>query len=158
MMLRAILVRGAFFCLLWWMLTGGSFYAWTIGFATIAAALAVSIALHPPGMHRVRVGRVPGFFIFFLAQSIRGGIQVAAMALRPRMALHPEILELRLRLPHEAERIFLASILSLLPGTLSAGLAGNLLHLHVLDSRHPIEEEVRAAEHRVARLFGTELR
>ena len=157
-MMRAILVRGAFFCIVWWMLTGGSFYAWPVGLVTIALAVAVSIALYPPNMHRVRVRRVPGFFLFFLVKSIKGGVQVAAMALRPRLALHPEILELHLRLPHEAERIFLASILSLLPGTLSAGLDGNLLHLHVLDSRHPIEEEVRTAEDRVALLFGTVLR
>ncbi|OGB23636.1 MAG: hypothetical protein A3I66_24290 [Burkholderiales bacterium RIFCSPLOWO2_02_FULL_57_36] len=157
MMLRAVTVRTVFFCVLWWMLTGGSLYGWITGLITIGLAVALSVRLHPPGRVHIRVTGIPVFFIFFLVKSVKGGIQVAAMALRPRLNLHPDVLEIRLRLPHEPEQIFLASILNLLPGTLSAGLEGNRLQLHVLDSRMPMEQEVRNAEAHVACLFGTEL-
>ena len=157
MMPRVILVRTAFFGLLWFTLTGGSFYGWITGLVTICLATAVSLRLHPPGRGYVRLTGIPAFFLFFLGKSIKGGIQVAAMAAQPRLQLHPDLLEIRLRLPHESEQIFLASILSLLPGTLSAGLEGNRLQLHVLDSRLPVEQEVRDAEAHVARLFGTAL-
>lgn len=157
-MLRVVLVRTAFFCVLWWTLTGGSLYGWITGLIVVGLVVMVSLRLHPPGRGYVRLFAIPAFFIFFLAKSIKGGVQVAAMALRPRLQLHPDVLELHLRLPHESERIFLASLMSLLPGTISAGLEGNRLQLHVLDSRLPIEHEVRDAEAHVARLFGTGLR
>ena len=44
--------------------------------------------------------------------------------------------------------------MSLLPGTLSAALAGDRLRLHVLDKRQPSEPGLRAAEAVVAALFG----
>lgn len=157
MMLRTILVRTALLCIVWWTLTGGSFYGWFVGLFTIVAALALSLRLHPPGDHRIRIAALPAFLAFFVTRSVAGGMQVAAMAMRPRMQLRPAMLEMHLRLPHETERILLASMLSLLPGTLSAGLDGNLLHLHVLDAHMPIEQEVRDAEARIARLFGTGL-
>jgi multicomponent Na+:H+ antiporter subunit E len=156
-MLRAIILRAALFCTVWWALSGGSFYAWYVGAITVTFAVIASLKLQPPNGQQIRLVQVPAFFLFFLAKSVAGGMQVAAMALRPRMQLRPAVLEMRLRLPHEPEQIFLASIISLLPGTLSAGLEGNLLQLHVLDSDMQIEQEVRDAESKVARLFGTRL-
>jgi multicomponent Na+:H+ antiporter subunit E len=156
-MLRTVIIRTALFCMLWWMLTGGNLYGWIVGAITIVIAVAVSVRLQPPGRQRIRLAGLPAFFIYFVAKSVAGGVQVAMMAGRPRIQLCPAMLEMRLRLPQEAERIFLACILSLLPGTLSAGLDGSLLRLHVLDANAAIEEEVREAESRVARLFGTKL-
>lgn len=157
MMIRAILLRTVLLLALWWTLTGGAPGAWLIGSITLAGAVAASLWLQPPGRYRFSITGLLAFSAFFLMKSIKGGAQVAAMALRPRLDLHPDVLEIRLRLPHEAEQVVLASMLSLLPGTLSAGLEENCLHLHVLDSRLPIEQQVRAAEERVARLFGTAL-
>jgi multicomponent Na+:H+ antiporter subunit E len=156
-MLPAIIFRAGLFCAIWWTLSGGSFYAWYVGAITVTFAVIASLKLQPPGGQRIRLVQVPAFFLFFVIKSVAGGMQVAAMALRPRMRLRPAMLEMRLRLPHEPEQIFLVSILSLLPGTLSAGLEGNLLQLHVLDSDMRIEQEVRDAESKVAQLFGTRL-
>lgn len=156
-MLSSIILRTALFCAIWLVLTGGSFYGWYVGAITVMFAVIISLKLQPPSDQRIRLVRVPTFLLFFLTKSVAGGMQVAAMALRPRMQLRPAMMEMRLRLPHEPEQIFLASMLSLLPGTLSAGLEGNLLQLHVLDSGMRIEQEVRDAEAKVARLFGTEL-
>lgn len=157
MMLRAIVLRALLFCALWWVLTGGRSGAWFIGIITIGVALAFSLRLQPPTARHFSVAGMLEFFVFFLLKSMNGGLQVAAMALRPRLNLQPAILEIRLRLPHEAEQVFLAGTLNLLPGTLSVSLEGNLLQLHVLDARMPIEQEVRAAEAQIARLFRTDL-
>jgi multicomponent Na+:H+ antiporter subunit E len=157
MILRAIILRAALFSALWWMLTGGEHGAWGVGLATIVLAVTVSLLLRPPSANSFSITRFPNFFVFFLLKSIQSGIQVAGMTLRPRLDLQPAMLEIQLRLPEEAPRIFLASILNLLPGSLSAGLDGNRLYLHVLDQRMPIEQEVRNVETRVARLFRTEL-
>ncbi len=40
-----------------------------------------------------------------------------------------------------------------MPGTLSVDLAGDTLHLHVLDERLPISAEVQALEDVIARMF-----
>ncbi len=157
-MLKAIVARGGLLYLLWWIMTSGRSDAWLFGLVVVALAVAASLRLQPPRATAFSISGFLSFTVFFLTRSVKGGAQVAALALMPRMNLHPAIVELELRLPHEAERIFLVSILSLMPGTLSAGLDKNRLLLHVLDSRLPVEEEVMDAERRVARMFGMALR
>lgn len=153
---RKLITRALLLSLLWWALAGGAPEAWKTGAVVILVALAASIRLQPDATGIAPL-RLPAFLLFFLARSIKGGIQVAAIALRPRLRLRPVMLEIPLRLPDESERIFLAAIMSLLPGTLSAGLHGNCLSLHALDAGLPIEAEIRRAERQVARLFRTEL-
>jgi len=154
MMLRTVVFRSTLLAAIWWILTGGAMQSWAVGLPTIALAVAVSMRLRPPTPDRLVLSRFPRFFFYFLWRSLRGGIQVATMALRPRLDLQPAMLEIDLRLGDEGQRLFLANLLNLLPGTLSAGLEGTRLHLHVLDQRMPIEREVRSAEARVAWLFG----
>jgi multicomponent Na+:H+ antiporter subunit E len=157
MIMRSIAVRAAFCALLWWVLVGETQNAWGVGAAIIVLGVAVSMQLRSPGTHQFSIAQVPVFLAFFLWQSIKGGVQVAAMAVRPQMNLRPEMLEIALRLPEGDARMFLVSILNLLPGTLSVGLNNNQLLLHVLDAGMPIEKEVRAAEANVAALFRIKL-
>lgn len=151
--MRSIAARSALMSALWWVLTGGSAAAWGLGVASVAAAVAASLLLLPPGPRRFSLTGLPGFLAFFLLQSVKAGIQVAAMALRVRLKLRPAVLEIRLQLPDQGSRIFLACTMTLLPGTLSFGLDGDRLLLHVLDRRMPNEQELRKAEARIARLF-----
>ncbi|HEV2609478.1 MAG TPA: Na+/H+ antiporter subunit E [Noviherbaspirillum sp.] len=157
-MLKSVVVRAGLLYLVWWIMSGGRSDAWLFGLVVVALAVVVSLRLQPRRAIAFSITGFLLFLIFFLGRSLKGGAQVAAIALMPRMSLHPAIVEVELRLPHETERIFLVSILSLLPGTLSAGLDKHRLLLHVLDSRLPVEEEVMNAEWQVARMFGVELR
>lgn len=147
-------LRAALFAVLWWVLTAGAAGSWAVGAVVIVLAVVASLHLQPPGRLAISLAGLPALLLYFLAKSVQGGVQVALVALRPRLDLQPAILEVRLRLSSEPARIFLASLLNLMPGTLSAGLDGDRLQLHVLDARLPIESEVRAAEVRVARVFG----
>lgn len=151
---RALLLRAALGAIVWTVLSGGAPATWGIGLPALALAVALSLRLRPPGAPRFLVLGLPRFLAFFLFKSVKSGVQVAAMALRPRLDLRPAMLEIELRLPGETARIFLASTLNLLPGTLSCGLERQRLRLHVLDRRLPIERDVRQAEALVARLFG----
>jgi multicomponent Na+:H+ antiporter subunit E len=154
---RAVLWRSALFALLWWALTDGRADSWGVGAVSILAAVTLSLRLLPPVPTYVsRIGLLR-FLLFFFDQSLRGGIQVAWFALRPQMGLRPGIHEIPLRLPDGVGRVLLANTLNLLPGTLSVGLEGNRLCLHVLDRQTPAEAEVRRAETRVAHMLGLQL-
>jgi multicomponent Na+:H+ antiporter subunit E len=154
---RAVLWRSALFAMLWWALTDGRSDSWGVGSVSILLAVWLSLRLLPPVMTFVsRVGLLR-FLAYFIVQSLRGGLQVAGLALRPRMGLRPGFHEVDLRLPEGIGRILLANTLSLLPGTLSVELQGNRLCLHVLDDQAPTETDVRIAETRLAHLLGLSL-
>ncbi|MFN3545233.1 MAG: Na+/H+ antiporter subunit E [Thiobacillus sp.] len=154
---RAVLWRGALFALLWWALTDGRPGSWGLGGVSVALATAASLFLLPPVETYVsRIG-LARFFVFFAVQSLRGGVQVAAFALRPRLGLRPGFHELALRLPEGLGRTLLAYTLSLLPGTLSVELDDDRLCLHVLDETAPTEDEVRVVEAHIARMLDLDL-
>lgn len=154
---RVWLIRTPLFAALWWVLAEGESRAWGVGAFSVLAAVAASAVLWPS----TRLGMSPlgllGFLGFFLWQTLRGGVAVAALAMRPRLRLRPEVRAFALRLPPGAGRVLLADTLSLLPGTVSAGLSDDVLLLHVLDRDLVNDADMRAAEDRVARLLGLEL-
>lgn len=154
---RAALWRSALFSLLWWVLADGRADSLGLGSVSILAAVSLSLYLLPPVSTTVSHIGLLRFVLFFLLQSLRGGIQVAGLALRPRLSLRPGLHEVVLRLPEGIGRVLLANTLSLLPGTLSVELQGHCLCLHVLDERIAVEAEVRRAETRVARMLGLAL-
>lgn len=154
---RAVLWRGALFALLWWVLTDGRPGSWLVGAPSVALATWASLVLLPPVETYVsRIGLLR-FLAFFVMESLRGGVQVTAFALSPRMGLKPAFHEVALRLPQGMGRVLLANTLSLLPGTLSVELEGDRLCLHVLDDTAPTETEVRTAEARIAHMLGLAL-
>ena len=151
---RAVLWRGALFAVLWWVLAEGRADSWGVGGVSVILALAASLVLLPPAKGRFSPLGLAAFVGFFLVQSVKGGIQVAAMALRPRLDLAPAMVDLPIALPPGLARVMLVNTLSLLPGTLSVRIEGDQLRLHVLDRRLPIMEELRAAEAAIARIRG----
>lgn len=150
---HAVLMRGALLTLLWWAMSRGNPDAWWAGAVGMSLALIVSLKLTPASAPRLSLSGVLAFFPFFVARSMRGGLQVAMMAIRPKADLHPAMLRVSLRLPPGPARIFLANVVTLFPGALCIGLDEDCLCLHVLDHRLPIEAEVREAESMVARIF-----
>ncbi|MBW6496085.1 MAG: Na+/H+ antiporter subunit E, partial [Burkholderiaceae bacterium] len=129
------------FALLWWVLAAGRLEGWLLGGIAVIAATWASLVLLPPRAQRLRIAALPGFLAFFLINSVRGGWQVALMAVRGRVALHPVLLELPLNLPAGAPQVLLTCVLGLMPGTLGVQLANNRLRLHVLHQDLPVAVE-----------------
>ncbi|MCU0919209.1 MAG: Na+/H+ antiporter subunit E [Burkholderiaceae bacterium] len=153
-MIRIGWLRVLLFACLWWVLAEGSTDGWLLGGAAVVAAAWTSLRLWPPAPIPIRLAGLPGFLGFFLWNSLRGGIQVAGMALRGRTALQPALIELPVTLPHDGARVLLINTLSLMPGTVGVDMNDAGVRLHVLDERLPIVAETRALEAVIARLFG----
>ena len=146
-----VVSRALLFSIIWWALTDGTAGSWWIGVPAVACAVIVSVALVPP------VGivwrEVMGFVPFFLWHSLKGGVDVARRAFDPRMPIAPELIEYPLRLPPGLSQVALINITSLLPGTLSAEIEGQVLKVHVLDSRGDFLAGLKALEQRVGRMW-----
>ncbi len=153
--LRAWLIRLVLFSLVWWILTDGAIDSWSVGIPVVLIATLTSVMLMPPLSWSLR-GML--FFIpYFLWHSIRGGVDVARRALHPQLPIAPRLLDYRFRLPVGLPRVFMADIVSLLPGTLSVELGDEFLRVHVLDETSAIKEELNMLENRLADIFGLEL-
>lgn len=153
---QSVILRAALLCLLWWALTGGRSDAWGVGSIAIVMALVLSLKLMPPSAG-ISLAGLAGFTIFFLLQSVKGGMQVARIALRPRLSVNPALIDISVRLPEGRAQVMLTGTLSLLPGTLARAIDGGRMQLHVLDKGMPAEQEVRTAEKWIARLLRVEL-
>ena len=139
----------------WLILAGADPASWIIGAPFVMLAVWASLALHSPGEGGFSPLRVLVFAPFFLWQSFRGGVDVALRVLRPRLRVAPGARTYRLRLVHPSGRVLLLNTLSLLPGTLSADLQGDLLTVHALDvtDTMALDAELVRLERRVAALF-----
>ncbi len=157
MILRTVLWRIVLLIVTWWILTQGRTNSWDVGLISIASALIVSLILLPPGLFRFSFAGLFIFLIYFLSRSLKGGIQVALMAVRLDPGLRPNIQIISLRLPEGLGRVILVNALNLQPGTLSVDLTANSLYLHVLDERQPIEAQVRDIEKQIAHMLCVEL-
>lgn len=154
--LASIAVRFVVLAVLWWALTEGrGFYHWPLGLAVIGVATWTSLALKVGGRRR-RLLSLRGLIMFvplFLKQSLFGGIDVARRAFHPTRQVQPAWGTMHLRLADEPSRVFLAAVVSLMPGTLSVELEPRHLRIHVLDESMIHRDTWRDIERHVAALF-----
>jgi multicomponent Na+:H+ antiporter subunit E len=144
--------RCLFFLGLWWVLSEGRPTDW--GFGLVVAGVAAAVALPQETGRGIRPAGLLRFAPFFLWQSFVAAVEVARLALSPRLRLRPSLLSYPLRLRSLKAQVFFANTISLLPGTLTADLWEGRLRLHVLASTPQVVDKVAAVEERVAALFG----
>jgi multicomponent Na+:H+ antiporter subunit E len=141
----------------WLVVTSGDPGALAVGVFTAATAVAVSLRLLPPGPRAVRLWNVATLLPLFLADSLRGGVDVALRAFHPRVPVRPGWIAYPLRLPAGLARVSLGNFLSLMPGSLAAGEHHDVLYVHCLDTSGTIEPKIAREEGRIARITGLEL-
>jgi len=142
------------YAFLWCVLTGGNAASWGVGAPTVFAAAAVGLAQR--GTHwRLSLKGAARFAAYFLAESFKGGLDVAARIMQPRVRTAAGLIDYEPSLLHEPPaRDFFVLCVSLLPGTLVASIEKHVLVVHVLDVNAPVREELARLEWAVARLFG----
>lgn len=141
--------------LVWAVLSGGAADSWLVGGPAVLMASWLSCHMLPPLRWSAR--GVLRFWGFFLLESWRGGVDVARRTFHRDLPLDPGIVRHRHRVSPPAARVSVANTVSLLPGTLSADLDDEWLHVHALDAGQEVRESLEYAEWRVAALFGLEL-
>jgi len=151
----SIVSRLSIFLLIWWVLTNGVTSSWWFGVPAVLLALITSLVLMPP-MQLVWLECIK-FIPFFIKNSFVGGIDVAWRAFHPRLPITPALIEFPMQLPPGLSQVFMANIVNLLPGTLSASLDRNIMKVHVLDSENDFMSELEQVEQSVARVFGVPL-
>ncbi|MDZ7709501.1 MAG: Na+/H+ antiporter subunit E [Roseovarius sp.] len=88
----------------------------------------------------------------FVAGSVLGGFDVARRALAPHMPLDPGWVEVPARLP-DGGRVLMGAELSLMPGTLAAGMRGDRLLVHLLDTGAGFERAIPREEAVIAAMM-----
>ncbi|KAA6187050.1 cation transporter [Thiohalocapsa marina] len=159
---KRLFLRGALFAGVWVLLVGPDPVAWIVGGPAVIGATVASLWLIK-GRPSARPGS-PGsslsltgllrFTPYFLWESVRGGLDVAGRVMVPRLRIRPGVHVYRMRLRGRPARVMFIDSVSLIPGTLSADLRGDQVSVHALDTRAPLDAELRRLEERVAGLFG----
>ena len=144
-----LMVRGLGFASLWAILGEGQ--GWNVGvpvilFATFATSLATPA-------NRWSIAGLARLIPYFIWNSLRGGVDVAARALNPRLAIDPVLVRYDIRLDSTEARVLMVNTVTLLPGTLGADLQGNVLLVHVLSASGPFRDTLRTLEKRVGDLL-----
>lgn len=139
-----------------WVLLNGR-QGWVTGLvaAMLGALAAAWLAQHPP--NRWQPLRLALFTGFFLGESMRAGLDVAVRTLHPWMPVAPDFFRYPVKLPAGPPRTLLVSIITLLPGTLSAELSDDGESLVVHELSEGGRDSVARLERRIAWLFALEL-
>ena len=148
---RVALARGSAFFLLWIVLMPSP-HAADIAFGALATVMATwaSIRLLPPQAGRIRFIALLAMLPYFLWQSVVAAFDIARRALSPRMEVNPGFVDCPMKLPPGLARNTLATITSLMPGSVPADEVAGALVYHALDVTQPVVAQLLETERRFA--------
>jgi multicomponent Na+:H+ antiporter subunit E len=127
----------------------------TFGLLLAGAATWVSMRLLPVDAESLRVSKLLQLVPHFIYESLLAGVDVARRALDPKLPLNPGLVNCPVGFPPGFARNTFATIMSLLPGSVSVGEGADdrVLVYHCLDLAQPLVEQLYAEE----RLFAKAL-
>lgn len=162
-MLISVVKRLVVMAVLWLAVTEAASGALGYGAVIVPVVTAATYVIVPARSRRgvghlvSRATGVVGLVGWILARSLVGGADVARRAFTlPRTDVDPEWMTYRTTLTTRAGRVGLALVMNLMPGSLSAGLDGDLLEVHVISSGMDVHEQLGALEKRIARIEGVD--
>ncbi len=149
-----VVVRVLVLSILWVVLSGNDVKSWIVGAPAVLLAVCWSFILAPASYWPLSFGGACRFIPFFLGKSFHSGIDVMRRTFSPVMPVNPGLVDYATFLPDGPPRILFANTISLLPGTLSVDLQGNVVIIHTIDKNQPIWTNIHNLEWHVAALFG----
>ncbi len=148
-------MRTAVAAVLWVVLTEGDVRdAWIGAAVSFLAAFASYLPVPAGRLPRVRLPGLLRFIRYFFVQSWRGGWDVSRRALKVSMPVQPGFQTCRLELACRRNRVLLAWVVSLLPGTASVGLEEDRLTIHLLNDDHDAGPDIRELEGLIRNAWG----
>lgn len=148
--------RFLFFAVLWLAISEGRTELLAVGAATALATTALTFLIWADRGRRPNLLAILLFFPGFVWRSIRGGADVAWRVVQPRMPVRPGFAEIRLHDDDQGVKVLFCDVLSLMPGTLAAGLHRDDAVVHMLVDTAPVRRMIVAEEARVIHLFGND--
>lgn len=144
----------------WLLLTEGEIASLIVGVVFIPLSLFVSVKLSQKadnanrGLY-INLAKIPKFILFFLYQSINGGISTAVRVFSNDMQLQPEFLHYPIKhLPAGLPMNMFMNLVSLLPGSVSVIREPTSVLVHVLAVTNSSLTEIEECEQAVCELFG----
>lgn len=142
---------------LWFVLVDSDVTSWLFGLAAAVTATVIhfKIQLSGPGGAALssRVTAFVRFSLFFLLQSLKGGIDTARLAYRRHPCDEECLLRYQTKLKSEQANFFFVQMISLMPGTLGVQLTNNNVLIHALSSEASNIAVLQRGEDVVAALF-----
>lgn len=150
-------MRLLLFTFLWWILTQGEASSWWWGVPVLLLVAWITPVF--PSHHHWRWRILPLLRMLprFLILSARGGWEVALLALAPRQQLNTRLVDYTwCCLPEGPAQLFMASLINLIPGTLTLRPLPDqdCLHIHILNYRSSTLMVLRRVEVDIAELYG----
>lgn len=126
--------------------------SWTIGVPTALIGGALVLFLPVSESFRLSPFGVLRFAQFATIGILRGAVDVSRHSLSPRK-LQPGLITWRTYLPKGQPRQLFAVAITLLPGTLTARILGDVLTVHALNPSNATRAEIAALEAHIAALY-----
>jgi multicomponent Na+:H+ antiporter subunit E len=126
--------------------------SWMVGIPT--ALIGGALTLFLPATAPLRLSPLGGlrFATFAVIGIIRGAVDVSRRSLSPQ-TLQPGCIPWRTYLPQGRPRRLFAVAITMLPGTLTARIEGDMLTIHALDLTDATHAELKSLEAHVAELY-----
>ena len=152
---RAAMTRWAIYLGFWLLLAGTSLGDLPTGIAATAAATWASLRLSPPSGGRLRYAALARLALRLGQESIMGGVDVARLALNPRLPLRTGFVVYPVCLPPGMARNAFCALTSAMPGTLPAGTDDNgALIYHCLNVEQPVAAQLTIDEGLLLQALG----
>ena len=149
------------FTTVWLIFTEFDFNSLIIGIFFVSIAVAMNLWLRNFDKQQgniqpsIRLLVVPKFLLFFIIQSIIGGLDTAKRAVSPSLEIVPSFIKYQMRfLSIGVNSNLFINLVSLLPGSLIVLQEDDGILVHVLSQNQAIQEDIAKCERIVADLYG----
>jgi multicomponent Na+:H+ antiporter subunit E len=155
----AFWIRVALFSVFWLLLTGWQPSSWGVGGVFILMASSLSLYLTAKQQQTeqwlIHPTKSIAFLYYFFVQSVRGGWDIAKLALIPKSSLSPGMITYHTDLETRSQMFTFMQVLSLLPGTVSSKHSGCEISIHVIDLNSFDKTELDQCQRQVIELLGS---
>lgn len=104
-----------------------------------------------------RIPRVAAFLVYFLRELVKSNLRVAYDVLTPVWHMKPGVIAFPLIANTDMEIMFLSSVISLTPGTLSLDVSDDrrvlFIHAMFLQDEDQLRSDLRELEHRILKIM-----